>query len=103
MDIEVKTEQKIRHEKPGRPNLEESENVKTRLLNLIVELKISHPDQIKNVYNERYRKDARSKVTWRTIRKYLDDLLKECKIKQQIITKGDHRTISFIIPNTIDS
>lgn len=83
----------------GRPDLEEVEMIKGRLIQIIEEVKVSHPERIRRIYNQKFRNGTSRKIAWITIRKYLDQLKVEGKIREEIITKGKRRTISFIRAN----
>ncbi|MFH1230935.1 MAG: hypothetical protein V1709_05500 [Planctomycetota bacterium] len=80
----------------GRPGLEDIEAVKQRLIQLIAFLKISHPERIRKAYNQQYRSEPLRKISWISIRKYLNELKNEGKIKEEILTQGKKRTLSFI-------
>lgn len=80
----------------GGPDLEDIEAVKQRLIQLIAFLKIAHPERIRKAYNQQYRNEPMRKISWITIRKYLNELKNEGRIKEEIMTRGKRRTISFI-------
>ena len=80
----------------GRPGLEDFEPIKQRLIQLIEFLKIAHPERIRKAYNQQYRNEPLRKISWISIRKYLNELKNEGKIKEEILTRGKKRTISFI-------
>ena len=80
----------------GRPGLEEVEPIKQRLIQLISFLKIAHPERIRKAYNQEFRNEPLRKISWISIRKYLNELKNEGKIKEEVLTQGKRRTISFI-------
>ena len=81
----------------GRPDLEVVESIKQKIITLIEEMSVTHPERLRKAYNERYRQDKR--IGWMTVRKYLDQLKNEGKIIEQVITQGKRRTISIIKTN----
>lgn len=83
----------------GRPDLEDVETIKERLIQLIEALKVAHPERVRKAYNQQYRNQAKLKISWATIRKYIDELKNEGKIREEVLTKGKRRTISFIRTN----
>ena len=78
----------------GRPCLEQVESVKQKIISLIEEMSVTHLERLRKVYNERYRQGK--KISWITLRKYLDKLKNEGKIREEVITQGKRRTISVI-------
>ncbi|OGS36440.1 MAG: hypothetical protein A2293_06590 [Elusimicrobia bacterium RIFOXYB2_FULL_49_7] len=87
----------MRFEESGRPGLDQLEPVKQRILGLIEEMKVAHPERLRKAYNEHYREGQ--KIAWITLRKYLDQLKNEGKIREEILSKGKKRTISLIRAN----
>lgn len=83
----------------GRPDLENIETIKERLIQLIEQVRVCHPERLRKAYNKQYRNQTKQKISWATIRKYLDSLKSEGKIHEEVITKGKRRTISFIRVN----
>ncbi|OGR46959.1 MAG: hypothetical protein A2X34_09705 [Elusimicrobia bacterium GWC2_51_8] len=87
----------MRLDERGRPGLEQLEAIKQRILGLIEEMKVAHPERLRKAYNEHYRQGQ--KIAWITMRKYLNQLKNESKIREEIISKGKKRTISLIRAN----
>ena len=81
----------------GRPDLQAVETIKQRIVELVEEIVVTHPERLRNAYNGKYRQDR--KLAWITLRKYLDQLKNEGKIREEIITEGKRRTISLIRTN----
>ena len=84
-------------EERGRPNLEAVESVKQKIVSLIEGVSVTHPERLRKAYNEQYRQGR--KISWITLRKYLDQLKNEGKIREEVITQGKRRTISVIRSN----
>ena len=75
--------------------MEEIDGIKNKLIGIIGEVQTAHPERIRQKYKEKYSK----LLSWRTIRKYLDELLAEQKIREQVILEGKRRTISVFRAN----
>jgi len=84
-------------EERGRPSMEQVESVKQKIIGLIEEMRVVHPERLRKAYIARYRQD--NPISWHTIRKYLDQLKDEGKIREEVITKGKRRTISLVRAN----
>jgi len=81
----------------GRPNLEAVESIKQKIVGLIEQMTITHPERLRKAYNEHYRQG--NGLSWATLRKYLDQLKAEGKIREEVITQGKRKTISVIRSN----
>ena len=79
----------------GRPSMEEMDGIKNRFIGIIKDVQVVHPESIRRLYSEKYSK----MLTWRTVRKYLDQLLSEQKIREHVILEGKRRTISVFRVN----
>ncbi|OGR74279.1 MAG: hypothetical protein A2089_03825 [Elusimicrobia bacterium GWD2_63_28] len=87
----------MRLDERGRPGLDQLEGIKERIIGLIEELGMAHPARLRKAYNEHYRQGQ--KISWITMRRYLDQLKAEGKIREEVITSGKKRTISVIRAN----
>ena len=80
----------------GRPSLDEKEDIRRRFVSIIEEVKVAHPERVRKIYIQKFNK----LLSRATVIKYLDLLLKEGKVRQNIITEGiGGRTISVFRVN----
>lgn len=84
----------IIRDKPGKPSLQETKGIKQKMINIIREKQVINPEGIRKIYTERYNEGK--KVSWLTIRRYLNILKEESKIDEKVITQGTRRKISLI-------
>ena len=86
--MESKVRIKI-EDKGGRPFLAEKEPIKDRIVELLSKLEVANPERVRKEYNESFRKD-KPKLSWITLRRYLDKLIRENRIKENIMAQSEH-------------
>lgn len=79
-------------EERGRPELKAIEPVKERILCLVEEMKVTHLQRLKKAYNDKFRGDNR-KISWSTLKKYMDELKSEGNIRDELLTQGKRKTM----------
>ena len=81
----------MRIQEKGRPSLEETKKIKEKILEIVEKAQVAHPERIRRDFSKF--NDGKL-VSWATVRKYLDELSAEGKLREQIITKGARRKLS---------
>jgi len=82
-----------RPDRRGRPDLEETDNIKEKILAILQETRVAHPGRIRTIYSQNHERV----LSRATVRKYLDRLKEEGKIREEVITEGKTgRTISIV-------